>query len=96
MRRGAAVSARRHTGHSDDNHCPEACISFVVRFTRPRARSTSVVQIIAILSAAEGLAHDLEPACERRVAEAHVPPVRLDDAAERLLFGIGELNLCLG
>ena len=42
MRRGAAVSAIGHTGHSDDSHSPDECASVVVRRIRPASWSIAV------------------------------------------------------
>jgi hypothetical protein len=48
MRRGAAVSAIGHTGHSDDSHSPDECASVVVRRMSPASLSIAVVWTVAI------------------------------------------------
>ncbi len=48
MRRGTAVSAMAHTGHSDDSRSPDAWASVVVSRISPASLSIAVVCTVAI------------------------------------------------
>ena len=48
MRCAEAISAIRHTGHSEETHSPDECARMVVRRRRPPSLSISVDWIVAI------------------------------------------------
>jgi hypothetical protein len=85
------------TGQSDAIHSPEACATMVVRLMIPAAPSIAVV-CGRDLVLAKGLAHDVEPACERRVTEAllRITWATGPDRGGQRLFGIDEFGLRLG
>ena len=98
MRWGLAVSAIGQTGQSEAIHSPEACASMVVKLTIPEA----VVDCGGLhggdLVLAQRLAHDVEAAGERRIAEAALPlpcPSGPDRSGQRL-FRIDQFGLRLG
>ena len=64
-----AVSQMAHTGQSEEIHSPEACARTVVRLTVPARLVDGGGLHGGDLMLAQGLAHDVEPACQRGIAE---------------------------
>ena len=80
MRRGTAVSAIGHTGHSDDSHSPDAWASVVVRRIRPASLSIAVVCTVAsgtVLNFVCGLGtmgrEELSPWPDARIPRSQMP-----------------------
>ena len=98
MRCAEAMSLIGHTGHSEENHSPDECARTVVRRSRPASLSMRRRLDRRDLMPAKALAHDVQPARQRGIAEGAVASRGKGDrmvAIERLLR-IGQLHLRLG
>ena len=98
MRCGLAMSATGQTGQSEAIHSPEACASMVVRLITPALAVERRGLQGRDLMLAERLAHDVEAAGERCIAEAALPlpwPSAPDCGGQRL-FRIDQFGLRLG
>ena len=67
MRCGLAVSGTGQTGQSDAIHAPQACAGMVVQIDH--ANGLVDGRGLRDLVLPQRLAHDVEPATERRIAE---------------------------